>query len=59
MVVGGAIIGLAKEGGHVVGTSAMRVRSRNGMKQRRERERERERGEKWQEGGRGRVQCVA
>lgn len=35
MVVSGAVIGLiAKEGGHVTCTSAMRVRSRNGMKQR-------------------------
>lgn len=34
MIVGGAVIGLAKEGGHMVGISTMRVRSRNRTKQR-------------------------
>lgn len=32
-VAGGAVIGLAKENGHVVGASAMRAPSRNGMGQ--------------------------
>lgn len=35
-VVGDAVIGLAKENGHVVGVPAMRAPSRNGMKQGRE-----------------------